>query len=130
MSNPYRERLEQIAERAEAMTGSAPETVMFDLVTGRMSITATALEALLNKAQSPVGVTLDVHSAYEKPEYLVAVLQEQRGSHTAYSVDVLVRQPDGVYREREEVGEGPLRDILVDAARVIRTGTAVIPARG
>lgn len=35
-----------------------------------------------------------------------------------------------VYAAREEVGEGPLRDILVDAARVIRTGTAVIPARG
>ena len=53
MSNPSRERLESIAERAERLSGSAPETVMFDLVTGRMSITATALEALLTKVEQP-----------------------------------------------------------------------------
>lgn len=54
MSNPYRERLEQIAERAERLSGSAPETVYFDLVTGRLSITAAALEILLAKVEPVV----------------------------------------------------------------------------
>lgn len=51
MSNPYRDRLEQIADRAEQLSGSAPETVMFDLVTGRVSITATAMESLLDQIE-------------------------------------------------------------------------------
>lgn len=72
-------------------------------------------------------ITLDIDEAYATPEFLVSVLQQfqTHGRPTEYSVCVLFRGPDGVYREVEEVGEGPLREIMIDAARVIRTGTAV-----
>ncbi len=78
-------------------------------------------------------ITFDVDPFYAEPEFLIAV----RPMAVAYSrekpdynVTVLAKGADGVYREVEEVGEAKaLNALLTDAARVIRTGTAVLPER-
>lgn len=81
-----------------------------------------------------ITLTLEVADdfAYGDATHLVLVHEERPAfwakGKTRYSVTVLKRderRSAAVFTEVEEVGEGPLTECLTDAARVIRTGTAV-----
>ncbi len=71
-------------------------------------------------------VQVDIPDGYEDATYLAVVREEEGGQMPYFYVTVLESQA-GEWREVEEVGGGTaLRGLLIDAARVIRTGTAVV----
>lgn len=68
-------------------------------------------------------ITITLPEGYEHPEHIVLVASDEPG--TKY-VTVLAVNPDGSTPQVEEVGGGPLREGMIQAARVIRTGTAAV----
>lgn len=78
-------------------------------------------------------ITVTVPDGYESTTHVVLVSQEEVAAGTEFAVTVLkVDGPEtatgrvDVTEVVEEVGCGPLSQIMVDAARVVRTGTAVV----